>query len=62
MCHPGARIGGGRQLVAVAPLPRLYRREELDHLVRVRARVRDRVRDRVRVRARVRVRVRLGSG
>ena len=43
MCHPGARIGGGRQLVAVAPLPRLYRREELDHLVRVRARVRDRV-------------------
>ena len=54
MCHPGARIGGGRQLVAVAPLPRLYRREELDHLVRVR--------DRVRARVRVRVRVRIGSG
>jgi len=58
--HPGAGIGGGRQLVAVAPLPRLYRREELDHLVRVRARVRARVRVRVRVRARVRAR--LGSG
>jgi hypothetical protein len=61
--HLGVGIGGWRQFVTVACLPRLYGREEVDHLVgrrlNVGVGVGVRVRMRVRVGARVGARVRV---